>query len=53
MNDPIRPVPKPSLVPDPDARKDADESELDPAKPGADVNAAGFLKNVIDKPAEA
>ena len=53
MNDPIRPVPKPSLVPDPDARKDADESELDQVKPGEDENAAGFLKNVIDKPAEA
>ena len=53
MNDPIRPPLKPALVPDPDARKDAEEPELDEGKPGADENAAGFLKNVIDKPAKA
>ena len=53
MNDFIRPVPKPSLVTDPNARKEADESELDQAEPGADENAAGFLKNAIDKPAES
>jgi len=53
MNDPVRPVSTPSLVPDPDARKDAEEAELDEGEPGADENAAGFLKNVIDKPAGA
>lgn len=51
MNDPIRPVSKPSLVPDPDARKDAEDAEFDDGEPGADENAAGFLKNVTDKPA--
>jgi hypothetical protein len=50
MNDRIRPASKPALVPDPDARKDADEPEFDEDKPGADENAAGFLKNAIDKP---
>lgn len=51
MNDPVRPVSKPSLVPDPDTRKDAEEAQPDEGEPGADENAAGFLKNVIDKPA--
>ena len=52
MNDPIRPPTKPVLVPDPNARKDAEEAELDEGEPGADENAAGFLKNAIDKPAK-
>lgn len=52
MNDLIRPTSKPALVSDPNARKDAEEPELDDRKPGEDENAAGFLKNAIDKPAE-
>ena len=52
MNDQIRPALKPALVPDPDARNDAGEPELDEGKPGAHENAAGFLKNAIDKPAK-
>lgn len=52
MNDPIRPTTKPALVSDPDARKDAEEEQLDDGQPGADENAAGFLKNAIDKPAK-
>lgn len=46
MSDFIRPAPKPALVADPNARKDAEEPELDDeGEPGADENAAGFLKN--------
>ena len=52
MNDQIRPASKPVLVPDPDARKDADEPELDEGEPGVDENAAGFLKNAVGKPAK-
>lgn len=52
MNDLIRPTSKPALVADPNARKDAEEPELDDGKPGEDENAAGFLKNAIDKPAK-
>lgn len=52
MNDQIRPATKPAFVPDPDARKDADDPELDEGEPGVDENAAGFLKNAIDKPAK-
>lgn len=52
MNDLIRPTSKSALVTDPNARKDAEEPELDDGKPGEDENAAGFLKNATDKPAE-
>lgn len=52
MNDLIRPPSKPALVSDPNARKDAEEAELDEGEPGTDENAAGFLKNATDKPAK-
>lgn len=52
MNDLIRPASKPALVTDPNARREAEEPELDDGKPGEDENAAGFLKNATDKPAE-
>jgi hypothetical protein len=52
MNAPIRPGSRPSPVPDPDARNDAEAADLDEGKPGADENAAGFLKNVIHTPSE-
>lgn len=52
MIDRIRPIPQPVLVPDPDARKDAAADEPEEGKPGADENAAGFLKNAIDKAAD-
>jgi hypothetical protein len=50
MNDLIRPASKPALVDDPNARKDAEEAELDEGEPGVDENAAGFLKSAIEKP---
>ncbi|MGJ7490193.1 hypothetical protein [Variovorax sp. ZT4R33] len=52
MNELIRPASKPALVPDPNARKEAEEPELDDGEPGVDENAAGFLKNTTDKPAK-
>ena len=53
MKDWIQPTQKPALVADPNARKDAGDAPLDDGVPGADENAAGFLKNAIDrKPAE-
>jgi hypothetical protein len=52
MNDLIRPPSKPALVNDANARKDAQEAELDEGKPGADENAAGFLKDTNEKPAK-
>ena len=52
MNDLIRPAFKPALVNDPNARKDAEETKLDEGEPGADENAAGFLKDAIEKPAK-
>ncbi|MGJ7484306.1 hypothetical protein ACSFA2_03555 [Variovorax sp. LT2P21] len=50
MNELIRPASKPALVTDPNARKEADEPELDDGEPGKDENAAGFLKNTTDEP---
>jgi hypothetical protein len=50
MTDLIRPPTKPVLATDPNARKEADEPELDDGEPGADENAAGFLKGTTDKP---
>jgi hypothetical protein len=52
MTDLIRPPTKPALATDPNARKEAEEPDLDDGEPGADENAAGFLKNAIDKPAK-
>lgn len=48
MKDWIQPTQKPALVADPNARKDAEEAPFDEGAPGADENAAGFLKNAID-----
>jgi len=50
MSDLIRPTSTPALVSDPNARKDAEEPELDDGELGEDD--AGFLKNAIDKPAK-
>lgn len=52
MNDQVRPASKPALVADPNARKEADEPELDEGARGTDENAAGFLKNATEKRAK-
>ncbi|MDB5828371.1 MAG: hypothetical protein JWQ73_2591 [Variovorax sp.] len=52
MVKPLRPPPPPTvLVPDPNARKDAQSDEEQEKTQSADDRvAAGFLKNAIDKP---
>ncbi|MDB5826798.1 MAG: hypothetical protein JWQ73_1018 [Variovorax sp.] len=52
MNQFVRPIAKSALVPDPNARKDVPDNDLEEAEPVTGENAAGFLKNVIDSPAE-
>ena len=51
MDDMIKPPPTSAPVPDRGAKNDA-EAARDGGKPGADENAAGFLKSAIDKPVQ-